>query len=227
MPSVASLYNKYLPKLRDVVADRKFKMNNGDTSEQDITEKTFLFEGTAGEAYEVFDRGTPGKLVHTFDVYNDEEEGEEFVVYISLTEDEENVRRGKVSSAITSIRFSKSFRSKQILIRLTYCYYRTGRVGPRSQNRKLFCVSSLSVLGLILILWIVSANYLRNCFHPTLSLIPFMGTNSKLETRRPEKSFILSVSWRQMRMESLSFPLDQTNRNRRRTMMSCSRLFWE
>ena len=33
VPSVASLYNKYLPKLRDVVADRKFKMNNGDTSE--------------------------------------------------------------------------------------------------------------------------------------------------------------------------------------------------
>ena len=84
---------------------------------EDITEKTFVFEGTAGEAYEVFDRGTPGKLVHSFDVYNDEEDGEEFVVYIGLTEDEENIRREKVSSAITSIRFSKLFRSKQILIR--------------------------------------------------------------------------------------------------------------
>lgn len=33
VPSIASIYDKYLPQLRDVVADRKFKMNNGDTSE--------------------------------------------------------------------------------------------------------------------------------------------------------------------------------------------------
>ena len=32
VPTIAALYNKYLPRLKDVVADRKFKMNNGDTS---------------------------------------------------------------------------------------------------------------------------------------------------------------------------------------------------
>jgi hypothetical protein len=33
VPSLAALYSKYLPKLRDFVAAQKVKMTNGDTSE--------------------------------------------------------------------------------------------------------------------------------------------------------------------------------------------------
>ena len=92
----------------------------------DITDKMFNFEGMPGQLYEVFDRDT-GELVHSFDIYNDKEEGEEYVVYIGFTEDEENGRRGKLGKVISAISqvytiLSKSFHTKQKLTHsLTAC----------------------------------------------------------------------------------------------------------
>ena len=152
---------------------------------EDITEKTFNFEGMPGQLYEVFDRGT-GKLVHSFDIYKDNEEGEEYVVYIGFTEDEENGRRGKlgkVGSAISSIRFSKSFHTKQKLTRsLTSAHlvpYRTTRRTSQPGSKTILPFQSRCI-GLILIRRIASANCLRNCFQSTSTLVLVMGTNSKL-----------------------------------------------
>ena len=148
----------------------------------DITDKMFNFEGMPGQLYEVFDRDT-GELVHSFDIYNDKEEGEEYVVYIGFTEDEENGRRGKLGKVISAISqvytiLSKSFHAKQKLThsllanRTTWMTFQPGS--------KIILPFQSRCIGLILIRRIASANCLRNCFQSTSTLVLVMGTNSKL-----------------------------------------------